>query len=189
MSASNEESAEFAGTQRAMMAMTLIADLKVARRCIDAYRASARAHGLEPTPDHIVLGYNSLIADTDEEARHYLGEGQRYFHRILMHPIRDAQRLVIQKSRFFGESHGEHGAGFVNRLSMLKERNIEEMIEAGSVLCGSPDTVLKQIKRVNAELGNGHFIINMQIGNIPDAVVRRGMELFRDRVLPEARGL
>jgi alkanesulfonate monooxygenase SsuD/methylene tetrahydromethanopterin reductase-like flavin-dependent oxidoreductase (luciferase family) len=72
---------------------------------------------------------------------------------------------------------------------MLKERNIEEMIEAGSVLCGSPDTVLKQMRRVNAELGNGHFILNMQIGNIPDAIVRRGMELFRDHVLPEARGL
>ena len=51
-----------------------------------------------------MLGYNSLIAETDEEARHYLGEGQRYFHRVLMQPIRDAQRLVIQKSRFFGES-------------------------------------------------------------------------------------
>src|SRR5262249_53454342 len=127
--------------------------------------------------------------ETDEEARHYLGEGQRYFHRILMHPIRDAQRLVIQKSRFFGESHGAHGEGFVNRLSMLKERNIGEMIEAGSVVGGSPDTVLKQMKRVNAELGNGHFILNMQIGNIPDAVVRRSMELFRDKVLPEARGL
>jgi hypothetical protein len=29
----------------------------------------------------------------------------------------------------------------------------------------------------------------MQIGNIPNAIVRRGMELFRDKVLPEARGL
>jgi alkanesulfonate monooxygenase SsuD/methylene tetrahydromethanopterin reductase-like flavin-dependent oxidoreductase (luciferase family) len=189
MSASNEESAEFAGSQRAMMAMTLIADLNVARRCIDAYKTSARAHGLEPTREHIVLGYNALIAETDEEARHYLGEGQRYFHRILMSPIRDAQGLVIQKSRFFGDSHGTHGAGFVNRLSMLKERSIEEMIESGSVLCGSPQTVLKQMQRVNAELGNGHFIINMQIGNIPNAIVRRGMELFRDHVLPEARGL
>jgi alkanesulfonate monooxygenase SsuD/methylene tetrahydromethanopterin reductase-like flavin-dependent oxidoreductase (luciferase family) len=169
--------------------MTLIADLNAARRCIDAYKASARAHGLEPTPEHIVLGYNMLIAETDEEARHYLGEGQRYFHRILMSPIRDAQRLVIQKSRFFGESHGKHGEGFVNRLSMLKERTIEDMIEAGSVLCGSPQTVLKQMKRVITELGNGHFILNMQIGNIPNAIVRRSMELFRDQVLPEARGL
>jgi alkanesulfonate monooxygenase SsuD/methylene tetrahydromethanopterin reductase-like flavin-dependent oxidoreductase (luciferase family) len=189
MSASNEESAEFAGSQRTMMAMTLIADLNVARRCIEAYKKSARAHGLEPTREHIVLGYNMLIADTDEAARHYLGEGQRYFHRILMSPIRDAQSLVIQKSRFFGDSHGSHGQGFVNRLSSLKERTIEEMIDAGSVLCGSPETVVKQMQRVNAELGNGHFILGMQIGNIPNAIVRRSMELFRDKVLPETRGL
>jgi hypothetical protein len=45
------------------------------------------------------------------------------------------------------------------------------------------------MKRVNAELGNGHFILNMQIGNIPDPIVRRSMELFRDKVLPQARGL
>jgi alkanesulfonate monooxygenase SsuD/methylene tetrahydromethanopterin reductase-like flavin-dependent oxidoreductase (luciferase family) len=186
MSASNEESAEFVGRQKAIMAMTLIADLKVARRCIDTYRKAARAAGMEPTPEHIVLGYNSLIAETDEEARHYLGEGQRYFHRILMHPIRDAQRLVIQKSRFFPKEHGE---GFVNRLSMLNERTIGDMIETGSVLCGSPATVIKQMKRITAELGNGHYIINMKIGNVPDAIVRRGMELFRDHVLPDARGL
>jgi hypothetical protein len=29
----------------------------------------------------------------------------------------------------------------------------------------------------------------MKIGNIPDAAVHRGMELFRDHVLPEAKDL
>jgi alkanesulfonate monooxygenase SsuD/methylene tetrahydromethanopterin reductase-like flavin-dependent oxidoreductase (luciferase family) len=181
MSASNEESAEFAGRHRAMMGMTLIADLGAARRCIDVYRETARGHGLEPTPAHILLGYNTCIADTDEEAREYLSEGLRYFHRVLMHSIRDAQRLVIQKSRFFEQAHGER---FVNRLVTLKERSLDEMIDAGSVLCGSPQSVLKQMRRIRDELGNGHFNLNFKIGNIADAVVRRGMELFRDRVLP-----
>jgi alkanesulfonate monooxygenase SsuD/methylene tetrahydromethanopterin reductase-like flavin-dependent oxidoreductase (luciferase family) len=187
MSASNEESAEFAGQHRAMMGMTLIADLKAAQRCIDTYKQSARAHGLEPTPNHILLGYNTCIAESDEEARHHLAEGQRYFHKFLMHSIRDAQRLVVQKSRFFAQE--QYGERFVTRLATLNARNIDEMIEAGSVLCGSPATVVRQMRRIRDELGNGHFNINMKIGNIPDAVVRRGMELFRDRVLPEARGL
>jgi alkanesulfonate monooxygenase SsuD/methylene tetrahydromethanopterin reductase-like flavin-dependent oxidoreductase (luciferase family) len=187
MSASNEESAEFAGQHRAMMGMTLIADLKVAQRCIETYKQSARAHGLEPTPNHILLGYNTCIAETDEEARHHLAEGQRYFHKILMHSIRDAMRLVVQKSRFFAQE--QYGERFVNRLATLNERSIEDQIEAGSVLCGSPKTVLKQMKRVKGELGNGWFNINMKIGNIPDKVVRRGMELFRDQVLPEAATL
>jgi alkanesulfonate monooxygenase SsuD/methylene tetrahydromethanopterin reductase-like flavin-dependent oxidoreductase (luciferase family) len=141
---------------------------------------------VQPTPAHVLLSYNTCIAETDQEAREHLGEGLRYFHRVLMHSIRDAQRLVIQKSRFFDEAHGER---FVNRLVTLKERSLEEMIDAGSVLCGSPQSVLKQMRRIRDQLGNGHFNLNFKIGNIPDAVVRRGMELFRDRVLPEARGL
>jgi hypothetical protein len=45
------------------------------------------------------------------------------------------------------------------------------------------------LRRVHAELGNGVFNLTMQVGNLADAVVRRGMELFRDRVLPEVRDL
>jgi hypothetical protein len=45
------------------------------------------------------------------------------------------------------------------------------------------------MQRIQGELGNGRFNLNMKIGNIPDKVVRRGMELFRDEVLPEAAGL
>ena len=61
------------------------------------------------------------------------------------------------------------------------------MIEAGSIFCGSPESVVQQIQRVRDELGNGVFNITMKIGNLPDAAVRRGMELFRDKVLPEAK--
>jgi alkanesulfonate monooxygenase SsuD/methylene tetrahydromethanopterin reductase-like flavin-dependent oxidoreductase (luciferase family) len=187
MSASNEESAEFAGQHRALMGITLIADLKLAQRSIEVYKQAARAHGLEPTPEHILLGYNLCIAETDEEAREIMREGQRYFHRVLMHSIRDAQRLVIQKSRFFSQE--QFGERFVNRLETLKERSLDEMIDAGSILCGSPQSVVKQMKRIHGELGHGCFNINMKIGNIPDAAVRRGMELFRDKVLPEVRSL
>jgi alkanesulfonate monooxygenase SsuD/methylene tetrahydromethanopterin reductase-like flavin-dependent oxidoreductase (luciferase family) len=187
MSASNEESAEFAGQHRAMMGMTLIADLKVAQRCINVYRETARLHGKETTPDDILIGQNTMIAESDEEAKELLANGLNYFHKVLMHSIRDAMRLVVQKSRFFAQE--QYGERFVNRLATLNSRSIDEMIEAGSVLCGSPKTVIKQMKRIKGELGNGRFNMNMKIGNIPDEAVRRSMELFRDEVLPEAAGM
>jgi len=187
MSASNEESAEFAGEFRAMMGLTLIADLNVARRSIEIYKRVTAAQGFEPPPSHILCGYNTCILDDDAEARHYLAEGQRYFHRILMASLRDAQRLVITKSRYFGQE--KIGETFVKRLVALKERTIDEQIEAGSVFCGSPENVIKQIKRVHGALGNGMFNLNYKIGNIPDPIVRRGMELFRDRVLPAVADL
>jgi alkanesulfonate monooxygenase SsuD/methylene tetrahydromethanopterin reductase-like flavin-dependent oxidoreductase (luciferase family) len=185
MSASNEESAEFAAEHRAMIGMTLIAELDIAARVIDTYRAAARRIGFDTTPDHILIGQNTCIAETDEAARQHLDAGLRYFHRMLMGPIREAQRRVIEGSLFFGEK--QQGEGHIKRLATLGARTVDDMIAAGSVLCGSPPTVLKQMRRIRDRLGNGRFNINMQIGNIPDAVVRRGMELFRDRVLPEAR--
>ena len=153
---------------------------------IDTWAVKARSTGREVDERDVLAGFNTIIADTDEEAKHLLSEGQRYFHQVLMSSIRSAQRLVVSRSAFFP---GDHGANFVKKLASLSVRTIEEQIDAGSVLCGSPESVLKQIKRIKGELGNGWFNLNMKIGNIPDAAVHRSMELFRDRVLPEARAL
>jgi alkanesulfonate monooxygenase SsuD/methylene tetrahydromethanopterin reductase-like flavin-dependent oxidoreductase (luciferase family) len=185
MSASNEESAAFAGQYPTIMGMTLIADLKIAARTIDTFRESSRAHGHEITPDSVLTGHHTCIAETDEEAREHMREALKYFHKVLMRPQQDAQAIVVQGTRFFEDER--LGQGFTKRLETLKARTLEDQIEAGSILCGSPETVVKQIKRINAELGNGRINMTMKVGTMPDAVVRRGMELFRDRVLPELR--
>ena len=50
-------------------------------------------------------------------------------------------------------------------------------------------SVVKQMKHVHKALGHGVFNMTMKIGNMPDTAVRRGMELFRDRVHPHVRDL
>ena len=45
------------------------------------------------------------------------------------------------------------------------------------------------MRKIHAACGHGVFNMTMKIGNMPDAAVRRGMELFRDRVLPHVREL
>jgi alkanesulfonate monooxygenase SsuD/methylene tetrahydromethanopterin reductase-like flavin-dependent oxidoreductase (luciferase family) len=187
MSASNEESAEFAAAHKAMMGVSLIADLNLVKANIAAYKKAARAHGWEPGPQHILIGEQAVIADTDEEAHELMKGGLDYFHRILMRPQRDAQSLVLEKTRYFDEAG--QGERFQKRLATLRSRSFEEQIEAGSILCGSPATVVKQIKRIHDALGMGVVQLIMKIGNLPDAAVRRSLELFRDKVLPEVRGL
>ncbi|MDB5532084.1 MAG: Luciferase-like, subgroup, partial [Hyphomicrobiales bacterium] len=81
------------------------------------------------------------------------------------------------------------GEYFMKRLQTLKGRTIKEQIEAGTILCGSPQTVVKQIKRLHQHLGTGHINMNMKLGTMPDTAVIHGMELFRDKVLPEVRAL
>lgn len=191
LSASNKESAAFVGQFPAMVGLTLIADLDIARSIIDTYRESSREHGRNPGPEDILIGQGTCIADTDEEAQEHMSKALAYFHRVLMRPQQDAQRIVIQKTRFFGEGASGAGAGeyFVKRLETLKERGIKEQIEAGTILCGSPQSVVKQIKRLNQRLGAGHINMNMKLGAMPESVVYRSMDLFRDKVLPEVRNL
>ena len=187
LSATNAESAEFVGEHRAMLGMALIVDLDSAAATIDTYRTVSRAHGYDPTPDDVVIMQQTVIADTDEEARAAMRPALQYFHSILMRPQLDAQRIVLQKTRYFGtDAQRDH---FVGRLSTLKARTLEDQIEAGSVLCGSPETVVKQIQRLKQRLGAGHVIMNMKIGNIADSVVKRSMELFRDKVRPHVASL
>lgn len=191
MSASNKESAMFVGEFPAMVGLTLIGDLDVARGLIDTYRESSKAHGRTPGPEDILIGQQTCIAETDEEAQEEMAGALAYFHKVLMRPQQDAQRIVVQKTRFFGEGASGAGAGeyFVKRLETLKQRTIKEQIEAGTILCGSPQSVVKQIRRLNQHLGAGHINMNMKLGTMPNASVLRSMKLFHERVLPEVRAL
>ena len=180
---------EFAAERRAIMGMVMLPDLdlKVIRLVLTNTKGRKGANGWEPGPEHILVGAHIVIADSDEEALAIMKRGHDYLHRVLMRPQRDAQRLVIEKTRFFGE--GSTGQLFQQKLATIKARTVEESIEAGSILCGSPQSVVKQMKKIHGEVGNGVFSLNFKVGDVPEGIVRHGMELFRDHVLPEMRAV
>ena len=187
VSASTPQSAEFAGQIGATMGMVLLSDLPSAREQIDIYKAAARAAGWEPTRDNILNGFHTCIAETDDEALHHMREGRAYFDTVLMDGMRNAQRIVLQETRYHPDDASRDK--WQKRLATRRDLTLEDAIERGTVLCGSPETVVKQIKRIAGELGNGVFNFTVKVGTLPDDVVRRGMELFRDRVLPQVRDL
>jgi alkanesulfonate monooxygenase SsuD/methylene tetrahydromethanopterin reductase-like flavin-dependent oxidoreductase (luciferase family) len=187
ISASSLESARFAGEMKATMGMVLISDLAMAKECIAVYREAARGAGWEPKAENILVGMHTCIADTDEEARTSLAKAKAYFDRVLMGGPRTAGRLVLQKTRYYQDE--ANASRMQQRLQKREAATLEQQIDGGMIFCGSPQSVVQQMRRVHAELGNGVFNLTMQVGDLPDAVVRKGMELFRDRVHPEVRDL
>jgi alkanesulfonate monooxygenase SsuD/methylene tetrahydromethanopterin reductase-like flavin-dependent oxidoreductase (luciferase family) len=187
ISASNADSAKFAAEMRATMGMVLLADLPSGKDCIRIYKEAARASGWEPAPENILVGMHTCIAETDKEARRWLGQGLKYFDEVLMGGLQLSQRIVLQKTRYFESD--ESRDRWKSRLDKRRTLTLDEQIERGTVLCGSPETVVKQIKRIHAELGHGVFNFTVKVGTLPDDVIRNGMELFRDRVLPHVRDL
>jgi alkanesulfonate monooxygenase SsuD/methylene tetrahydromethanopterin reductase-like flavin-dependent oxidoreductase (luciferase family) len=187
MSASSPESARFAAEHRAIMGMVMLPDLEAAKKSIDVYKETARQNGWEAGPEDILIGAHTCIADKAEDAKRHFSEGLHYFYHVLAGGPRTAQRLVLQKTRYYNdESMLDNVAG---RRAALKERSIEERIEKNMILCGTPDQVVDQIKQMHKVLGHGVMNINMMIGNMPDEVVHRSMTLWKDHVAPAVRDL
>jgi len=146
------------------------------------------ARGREVTPDHVMAHQFGFIADSDEEAEATFKSGQEYFGRVLMRPIRDAQRMVVQETRYFFDPKSVQGlASRPVSGQAIAERSIKDAVAGGSLLVGTPESVVQQVKRIHQTLGHGSTTLTLKVGNIPDAKVRHGMELFRDRVEPHIR--
>ncbi len=66
---------------------------------------------------------------------------------------------------------------------------IEQMIEKGIILCGSPDTVRKQITKAHHEMGFQEFMTMLMFGNMPAALSEKNIRLFAAEVLPALQQL
>jgi len=187
VSATSIDSAKFAAEVGATMGMVLISDLETTKDLIRVYRETARANGWEPTADNILIGMHCCIAENSEDAKEALRVGHDYFQNTLLAAVRNAQRIVLQQTRYHKDD--ENRDRWQKRLTQRAGQTLEESIAAGTTLCGDPGEVVEQIRRVHRELGHGIFNFTMKVGTVPDEVVLRGMELFRDRVLPHVRDL
>ncbi|PPR76889.1 MAG: hypothetical protein CFH01_01791, partial [Alphaproteobacteria bacterium MarineAlpha2_Bin1] len=182
MSASNKESAESAAKNRATMGLALIPDLKSAKELIEIYMETAVKSGWQPTSENVLVGLNTCISEDSNQAVNELSKGTAYFGKVLMGGPRTAQKIVLQKSRYF--SSEDVNKVFMNRLNIVKQRSVTESIDAGVILCGNPYEIIEQIKNVQSELECGWINMNMKVGNIPNESVIRSMKLFKEYIRP-----
>ena len=66
---------------------------------------------------------------------------------------------------------------------------LDDVIDKGMFLCGSPDTIAARISRYQDEIGFGHMMCMLQFATLPSDLTRRSMELFAGEVIPKLRHL
>jgi alkanesulfonate monooxygenase SsuD/methylene tetrahydromethanopterin reductase-like flavin-dependent oxidoreductase (luciferase family) len=150
--------------------------LQMLNEAISAYKSQARNDGWEPSPDRFLIGLQTCIAETDSEALHLLGPALDYQFNVLSGTYNAQKREIARTKPGYGVAPVEENPP-----------SLAERLAHGMVLCGSPDTVVKQIEMLRDCLGVGIIIMHFQVGNIDDKAVRVGMQLFRDHVLPRFR--
>jgi alkanesulfonate monooxygenase SsuD/methylene tetrahydromethanopterin reductase-like flavin-dependent oxidoreductase (luciferase family) len=187
MSGDSDLSLQLCAMHRSVLGILRLPSVEFARAKIADYRALAAKHGWTPGPEHLMIAQQCVIADTDKEARALFAEGVRYFNAVLMGGQRTAQQLVLQKTRYLRNQ--EQVEKRQNRLKAAQEMSLDERIEKGVVICGAPDTAVRQITALQQQLGHGILNITCKIGNVPNAAVRRSMTYLRDEVFPKTRHL
>ncbi len=187
MSASSEASSRLAAEHGATMGVLRIQDYETAHHSIDVYREHARKHGWEPQPRNVILAMNCCVAPSKDEAIQTLRRGYDYFFNVLGGGIRTAQRLVVQKTRYFKDERDARRQ--TSKLRTHNQLSLEERMDRGLVMCGTPDMAIEQITRLHREFGHGVTNLSVKIGNVPDESVRQTMRLLRDEVFPAVRGL
>jgi alkanesulfonate monooxygenase SsuD/methylene tetrahydromethanopterin reductase-like flavin-dependent oxidoreductase (luciferase family) len=187
MSGSSDGSARLAAETGATMGVLRIQNYEAAHHSINTYKEHARKHGWEPKPENVMLAMNCCVAPTREEAMDTLSRGYDYFFGVLGGGIRTAQRLVVQKTRYYkDEGDAERQS---KKFSGHAQLTLEERMERGLVMCGTPEEAIEQITRLHDEFGHGLQNLSIKIGNIPDEKVVQTMELLRDEVFPAVRHL
>jgi len=179
MSGSSPESGEFAAKNRVGLGLAFT-NVPQAQKSVEHYRKHAEAAGWKPTNDDIIYRVITHVGETDEDAIH------AYSNLAKIAP-RGSLTLANRNLESAVDSSGYYGKDRDSQRARLMPRSMQESIEIGSMVIGSPETVCKQIERIHRELGAG--IIDMTVANDLGEKTLRSIELIGEKVIPFMRTL
>jgi alkanesulfonate monooxygenase SsuD/methylene tetrahydromethanopterin reductase-like flavin-dependent oxidoreductase (luciferase family) len=158
ISGSSKESAEFAARRRIGLGLAFT-NLAAARPAAEYYALKCAEAGWQPAPEQLVYGHLPVyLADTDELAQAIARPRVEGAH--LAPGMLKANRLVAEAG-FFGPRNPELLRRF-QTMGTQAPLQLEQQVELGMLLCGKPETVVAQLRRLRQELGAGVVSLNFE---------------------------
>ena len=162
-----------------------LSPIAVVARFFQAYRDEADKNGYTASPDQLAWSNSIYIAETDakamKEAKPHL---EAYANRFLGMPIEmllpPGYSSIESIKRIANAKIQAHG----------KIQTAEDLVNAGVVMVGSPNTVREKLAEYQDLAGFGYSLTKTQFGTLPadmtrdniEAVAREVLPYFRDRV-------
>ena len=113
-----------------------------------------------------------FVAETDAEARRIAGPASQTHLAELNH---------LRAKHNINE--------LTSRLNVPRAATLDGMIEEGTVIVGSPDTVYKALAQQTAELGTNYILAYMMFGEMSIEDSLRSLNLFKTEVMPKVERL
>jgi len=152
---------------------------------LDLYRETAQVrYGYEATSDQIGWCAPMYVAETDEQA---LAEAKEHIEMMF-------NVLLPKFSELMFFPPGYMSPDSLKRVLAMKKDNrgavtAEQLIERGIIVCGSPDTVVKNITRFHNEMGFSELLCMLMFGSLPAQLAEKNIRMFAEHVLPAIKPL
>jgi alkanesulfonate monooxygenase SsuD/methylene tetrahydromethanopterin reductase-like flavin-dependent oxidoreductase (luciferase family) len=133
------------------------------------------------------------VAETRAKAMELYRESAEYFYgRCLYTDPRWATPpgYVTEPTQRAGlQSQVGRAASLAARAQARDATNMEDIVERGYVIIGSPDEVVEQLTEVATSLNVGHLMLLLQYGNMGKELTKYNTRLFAEAVMPKLKPL
>ncbi|MDB5915741.1 MAG: flavin-dependent alkanal monooxygenase [Ramlibacter sp.] len=153
---------------------------------LTAYREQARAFGYEAEPGQLGWAAPVYVAETEERAKQEARAGlEALFNDFLtlppemLLPPGYTSIASMKKVEAMKKAIGRAGYG-----GPATRQTLERLMEIGTVVVGTPKSVLAQIEQVRERTRFGTFVSMLQFGTLSNELARRNQELFAAEVMP-----
>ena len=151
-----------------------------------AYRDQTQKYGYEAQSSQLGWAAPVYVADTVEKAMQESREAiEALFNDYLTLPmemllppgytsIESLKKIIATKKAI-----GRGGFGGPNQ-----RQSLERLMELGTVLVGTPETIVQQIKEVKEKTNLGNFVSMLQFGTMSNELTQRNQARFAADVMP-----
>ena len=170
-----------AAPERRYTYLQTFSPISAVAKYMQMYKDVAREHGYEPTADQLGWSVPIYVAETDEQALSEARPHAEFFiNKLLKMP---PEMLLPPGYLTLPSMRGVMQA----KAGMFAERKLEDMLEAGSFIVGSPKTVREKLLDVHRQIGFGNLLMTIQFGSLPHDLTMRNITLLAEQVLPFLR--
>ena len=157
--------------------------VKVVGRYLKQYRDTAKGYGYEAKDNQLGWSLPVYVSSSDQKAKE---EAKAHFEAFRNVFVRMPLEMLLPPGYTSRESLKNVMKA---KAQMFGDVTLEQALELGLFVCGSPETVRKTLENHWSDMRFGNLLVSCQFGTLPADLTRKNMELFAREVMPQLKVL
>jgi alkanesulfonate monooxygenase SsuD/methylene tetrahydromethanopterin reductase-like flavin-dependent oxidoreductase (luciferase family) len=156
-----------------------LSPIATVKKFFDMYREEALKAGYEATAEQLAWSNCIYVGDTDEKA---MREARPHLEALMTRLLKMPIEMLLPP--------GYTNMEAMKRIKMTranasgKVQSVDDLVKAGVVIVGGPETVRQRLAEYEAMAGFGTSLTKTQFGTLPDDMTRANMQAISEEILP-----